>query len=144
MLLATTTGDFSPFTSDHKERIRLLCEAGFRHIDLSLYTVCEGDPLFGDSWQEAAEDLLAYAASLGADFVQCHAPGSFNPFEQDAEKRERLINATKRSLEVCSLLGIKNNVLHTGWKQGITREDCFKENLSAFCRRFFNLKKLGV
>jgi sugar phosphate isomerase/epimerase len=145
MRLATTTGDTKELTRDPFEAVSIISEGGFKHIDLSLYTIDSLDNAFmKDGWEDYTLRLKAHAESLGCDFVQCHAPGSFNPFEQDAEKRERLINATKRSLEVCSLLGIKNNVLHTGWKQGITREDCFKENLS-FLRNFLDTaEKCGV
>ena len=65
MILATTTEDFSQHTNSHEERILHLYEAGFRYIDLSLYHVSAGDPLFGEDYREAAESLLAYAEGLG-------------------------------------------------------------------------------
>ena len=69
MILATTTEDFRPFTDNHKERVRLCAEAGFKHIDLSLYTLIKDDPLFGDGWRAAADELLSYAESLGVPQV---------------------------------------------------------------------------
>ena len=42
MKLATTTGDFGRRFPDNENRIRALCRAGFRHLDLSLDR--EADP----------------------------------------------------------------------------------------------------
>ena len=38
MKIATTTGDFSFFCATDEERVRELHRAGFRYIDLSMYS----------------------------------------------------------------------------------------------------------
>jgi len=111
MLLATTTEDFSRFTGSHAERVLHLYEAGFRCIDLSLYKVTEGDPLFGEAWRDAAERLLAYAEGLGMRFVQCHAPAV-----NCLAAPERAIALTERAIEVCGVLGIPIMVTHAGYR----------------------------
>ena len=59
MKLATTTGDFERFCGDYLERVKLVHKAGFKYIDLSLYTLTENDPLLiCDDWQSTAQKLL--------------------------------------------------------------------------------------
>lgn len=123
MILATTTEDFRPFTDSHRERVRLCAEAGFKHIDLSLYTLIKDDPLFGDGWREAAEDLLSYAESLGVRFVQCHAP-AVNCLAKDGF--ERAVRLTERAIEVCGVLGIPIMVTHAGY-DAVANEDAWRE-----------------
>ena len=127
MLLATTTEDFAPYTDSHEERVRYLYEAGFRYVDLSLYHVKEGDPLFGDEWREAAEALLAYAEGLGMRFVQSHAPavnclGSEEDFEQG-------IKAVSRAIEICGALGIPTTVTHAGYRPSLDEAGWREGNL---------------
>ena len=144
MKLATTTSDVSELTRDPFEAVKLLSEAGFKHIDLSLYKIDSTEsPFMQEGWEEYTLRLGEYTRSLGCDFVQCHAPGSYNPFDY-GENHAKLISATIRAIEVCGILGIKNCVLHTGWINGITKEESFKENLD-FVKNFFStMEKTGV
>jgi sugar phosphate isomerase/epimerase len=128
MILATTTEDFSRFTVSHEERIRYIYEAGFRYVDLSLYHVGEGDPLFGKDWREAAESLLAYAEGLGMRFVQCHAPAV-----NCLAAPERAIALTERAIEVCGILGIPTVVTHAGY-DATADEDTWREGNLRFYR----------
>lgn len=83
MKLATTTGDFDRFCPTYEERVSHLVSAGFRHIDLSLYSVKSGDALLSDpDWKKNAHALLEHTHRLGADFVQAHSAG-FNPLLKD-------------------------------------------------------------
>lgn len=130
MILATTTEDFARYTNSHEERIRHIYEAGFRYIDLSLYHVSAGDPLFGDDWREAAESLLAYAEGLGMRFVQCHAP-AVNCLKSDGY--ERALSLTTRAIEVCGILGIPTMVTHAGYDANAD-EDTWREGNLRFYR----------
>ena len=128
MQLATTTGDFERFTDSHEKRIEYVSQAGFRHIDLSLYTVKEGDPLFGSGWREETRRLKETAARLGADFVQAHAP-NVNPLKDAVTARERLL----RAIKICGTLGIRRMAVHGGWHEDVTdREVWFKMNRDFF------------
>ena len=128
MLLATTTEDFHPFTSDHRERVRLCAEAGFRSIDLSLYTPAMGDPLFGADWQKAAEELLSYAERLGVRFVQCHAPAVNCLADYD-----KAVTLTERAIEICGVLHIPIMVTHAGY-DAATDEDAWRDGNLRFYR----------
>ena len=127
MLLATTTEDFAPFTESHEERIRLLYEAGFRSIDLSLYDVIPGDPLFSDSFREAAESLADYADGLGMRFVQCHAP-AVNCLRSE-EDFSRALTLTARAIEICGILKIPTLVTHVGFHPSLDEEGWREGNL---------------
>jgi len=60
MKLATSTGDFDRFCDTYLERIKHIYSAGFKYIDLSLYTVMENDPLIlSDDWQRTVEEIKA-------------------------------------------------------------------------------------
>lgn len=52
MKIATTTGDFSRFCQTDEEKIRELHRAGFRYIDLDMYTFTPDSPYMQDNWQE--------------------------------------------------------------------------------------------
>jgi len=142
MILATTTSDFFR-VMDHAERVRLVCEAGFRHLDLSMYDVFPGDPLFSDGWQEYALSLKSLAEVLGADFVQAHSP-STNNLAGDEGYADALWK-TERSIEVCGVLGIKNLVVHAGWDRNMTNKDIwFEENCKFFRALIPAMERCGV
>ncbi len=143
MKLATTTSDLDR-VADLPTAIRAMAAAGFRHIDLSLYTIDRSpSPFMSDDWEAYTDELFALAEDLHVDFVQCHTPGSFNPFSE-GETFDRLCAATIRSLEVSARLGIPHAVIHTGWAPGMTRAECFARN-QAFLSRFFStMERTGV
>ena len=143
MKLATTTGDFERYCPTYEERITHIVGAGFRYIDLSLYTVTPEDALLGNTnWQDNAKRLLEHAQSLGAAFVQAHSVG-FNPLEEDAFWQTGF-DATVRSLEICQLLGIPNTVVHAGWRRGISIEEFFELNKAFYEKLFPYMEKTGV
>lgn len=134
MKLATTTGDFNGYVDTYEEKIKLIHDAGFKYIDLDFDGV---DRFMGDDWREEANKLLDYAKSLGMEFVQAHSPCNGNPVEYD-EKRDLLMATTKRAFEVCEILGIKNMVVHSGTRQGMTKAMFYEEN-KRFVAEFFNI-----
>ena len=143
MKLATTTGDFEFYCKTYEERIRHIYEAGFRYIDLSLYTVSEDDELLvASDWRKNAERLKAFAENLGMQFVQAHGPG-INPMCKD-DRYEMLLQATIRSIEVCGVLGIPNMVLHSGFERGVRKQEYFERNKEFFEQLFPYMEKCNV
>ena len=142
MILATTTGDFNCI-KDHAERVRLVARAGFRHLDLSMYEIFPGDPLFSDGWREYALELGALAKELGVDFVQAHSPSTNNMGSE--ENYADALWKTERSIEVCGILGIENLVVHAGWERGVTdKETWFEENRKFFRALIPAMERCGV
>ena len=52
MKIATTTGDFSFYCNNDEDKIRELHRAGFRHIDLSMYSFSPDCAYMRDDWRE--------------------------------------------------------------------------------------------
>lgn len=130
MVLATTTSDFLCI-KDHIQRIRCLYEAGFRYVDLSMYTIYENDPLFGSDWMDYTLRLKCVADELGITFVQAHSPNTNNMAGEDGFADA--VEKTTRAIKVCEILKIPNLVVHAGWdRQVIEKEQWFAEN-----RRFY-------
>ncbi len=133
MKLATTTGDFDKFNLTYEEKIRLLYNAGFRHIDFNMYEdETLATPLMKSDWREYVNSLKFLAESLGMDFVQAHSP-NVNPLKCD-DTWDTAVALTIRSIEVCGMLGIPNIVVHSGWADGIGKEEYFEKNMIFFSR----------
>lgn len=146
MKLATTTGDFGNYCKTHKEMLKCVYEAGFRYADLSLYDldIKNGNPFMEDGWKEYTCDLAEYAKELGITFVQAHSPGMRGNVLDHNEHYDYFLDATIRSIEICSLLGIKNTVFHTGFMEGVSKKDYFKENADFIRKLIPTMEKSGV
>lgn len=143
MKLCTTTGDFERFCPDRLDRLRHIREAGFRYVDLSLYSL-EGDAdlLFSPDYEKKTLALREEAERLGLTFLQAHSPGG-NPLAP--EQKERLTEATVRSIEICSLLDIPNIVVHSGASYDLTEaEPYFAAHRPFYDRLVPVMEKTGV
>lgn len=144
MKLATTTGDFERFAKTYQEKIDLVIEAGFKYIDLSLYSIFENDELLvSDMWLDNAKRILENTQKKGAKFVQAHSPGG-NPLSEDKCEVENLVKATIRSIDICGALGIPNIVVHAGCQKGISKEESFKLNKAFFEKLIPAMEKNNV
>ncbi len=142
MKLATTTADFDSFCDSYTECLERIRAAGFRHVDLNLYTVSDHKSLLlQDDWRSVTDGLLADAQRLGLSFVQAHAPGG-NPMK--AETVDELVTVTNRTIEVCAALGIQNVVVHSGWAPGVSKEEYFDCNRAFYRRLFPAMETFGV
>lgn len=144
MKLATTTCDFDLFCDSYIDRIKNVNEAGFKYIDLSLYTIDENDPLFyGDNYREETKKIKAFAEEIGVTFVQAHSP-STNFFDSPAAY-DYALEKTIRSIEICGMLGIKNTVVHSAYKPGLwDKTEWFSENKKFNEKLFPTMEKWGV
>lgn len=143
MKIATTTGDFGFYCTTDEERIRELHRAGFRYIDLNLYTLTPDCAYMQDDWRDAVQRLAELAKELGMQFVQAHSQGG-NPLSDDPANVEFLLQATLRSIEICEVLGIPNTVVHNGFALGITKEEWFVKNKAFYERLFPTMERCGV
>ena len=143
MKIATTTGDFSLFCESDEERIRELHLAGFRYIDLNMYTITRDSVYMKDGWRDAVLNLKSLAEELGMEFVQAHSPGG-NPLSDDEEYLDFLCQATIRSIEICGILGIKNTVVHNGVAEAVTKEEWFFRNREFYKKLFPAMERCGV
>lgn len=89
--------------------IRLLAEAGFDAIDLSLTNFKPDSPWLKANWRSYVARLKEEADRLGVTFTQAHAP---YPTSRGTEEDEIIFQHVVRSMEVASLLGIPHIVVH--------------------------------
>ena len=143
MKIATTTGDFGFWCPTNEERIRELYRAGFRYIDLSMYSFTSESPYMQENWRDEVQKLKDLAEGLGMQFVQAHSQGG-NPLSEDKAHVDFLLQATVRSIEICEMLGIKNTVVHSGWESGITKEEWFARNKEFYAKLFPTMERCGV
>ena len=144
MKLATTTGDFDRFYKTYQERIESVCDAGFRHIDLSMYIIGENDELLvSDNWKENAKAILEYTGRKGADFVQAHSPGG-NPLSEEKSVADEILRNTIRSIDICGVLGIPHIVVHAGTVKGAGKEESFEKNKEFFEKLFPAMERNNV
>ena len=143
MKIATTTRDFANFFDNDSDRIRELHRAGFRYIDLSMYSFKPDSVYLRDGWQDEVYKIKELAESLGMKFVQAHSQGG-NPLSDNEEVRDFILKATNRSLEICEILGIKNTVVHNGRQKGLTKKEWFEENKKFYSKLFPMMEKCGV
>lgn len=137
MKLATTTADFSGYTTSPAEAVAAFQGTGFRHLDYSFYDIIyPGSPFLTEHWKKEVLEAKNTAEQLGFDFVQAHAPG-YNPLDKNAD-HEAGMKATLRSIEACGELQISNLVLHLGFCDDFrypdSREAYFKVN-AEFCKK---------
>ena len=142
MKIATTTCDLELLKEDHIEKVRILAEAGFRYIDFSFYNIDkEKSPFMTEGWQEYVKELKQTAEELGVKFVQAHSPVG-NPFKD--EGYDDLLASTIRSIEVCGMLGIEDIVVHSGWAEGIGKEEFFARNREFYRQLFPAMERYHV
>ena len=143
MKIATTTGDFSFYCRTDEERIRELHRAGFRYIDLSMYTFTPECDYMNDNWQKAVYRIKNLADELGMQFVQAHSQGG-NPLSEDKAHVDFILKATLRSIEICQILGIKNTVVHNGSARGLSKEEWFVKNKEFYEKLLPTMERCGV
>ena len=143
MKLATSTGDFKRYCKNEFECVKEIHDAGFKNVDLNLYTLNESSPLMQDDWRDYAVRLKDYADSLGMKFVQAHSQCG-NAFSNKESEVDFILKSTKRSIEVCSVLGIKNTVAHSGYYKDLTKDEWFERNKKYYENYIPLLEECGV
>ncbi len=143
MKLATTTSDFERFCGSYIDCVKNVHQAGFRFVDLSLYTVKENDSLLLlENWKNTASELKNYASDNGIEFVQSHAP-NINPLASEYDF-QRSLELMTRAIEICGFLEIPNLVVHPGWKKPLSKEEWSVQNKSFFEKLFPLMEKHNV
>ena len=143
MKIATTTSDFGFYFQSDEDRIRQLHNAGFRYVDLGMFSLTPDSAYMRDGWQDAVDRISDLAKELDMQFVQAHSPMG-NPLSDDAAHVEHVVNSTIRSIEICQRLGITHTVSHGGKISGITKDEYFERNKAFFDRLIPTMERCGV
>lgn len=141
MKLATTTGDFFPYTNSQVESLKYIAEAGFRYAD---YSFCadarERTGIYGPNPESHIAQVAEAANGLGIKLIQAHAPMGRPLGESAAE----LLQDTIASVEVCWQWGIPNLVVHAGYAPGLTVAETFERNKTFFLPILHCAEKYGI
>ena len=143
MKLATTTGDFSAYANSQQECMDYIHQAGFRFIDYSFgMDYNHGNGVYSADWQAYLDDVLRTADRLGVSFVQAHSPMG-SPIRR-GDYHTEFVDATKRCIDSCAKLGVKNLVVHSGYEQGISKAECLERNRDFFMELLTYSEPMGV
>ena len=126
MKLSTSTGDFKRVGGTMPERIRLISEAGFKHVNLEL-TDAVGR-LDGDGWEEKVAAIGAALKENGVDCPLAHAVCE----RLGNVTYDEIIEETLRDITACERLGIPDLVVHPLFPDGLDRDGIFDCNRSFY------------
>lgn len=125
MKLATTTGDFSRYTSDQTEILKYLKDSGFEFADYDFgndYRNHTG--IYSSDFDGYVNKLNECCKKLDIELVQAHSPMG----APIAENNDDFVAATNRCIEACGVWGIKNIVVHSGYAKSMSKKETFERN----------------
>ena len=134
MKLATSTGDFSWYVDTVTEKIKLFKGLKFKNINLEQTgNIPELFSNNDDDYKRLADEWGSAAAYAGVNLVVSHAPCirrlKFNGFETARDDAYAAnIRATRRSIEICHILGIDRIVIHACTSDDFSKDDFYKYN----------------
>ena len=125
MKIATSTGEFQHYSFQQEECMKYVREAGFIYQDYNFHMDYEHQSgIFSSDHKKHLANVKKQAEALGIQFVQAHAPMG----KPIAKGNEVFIEDTKKCIESCAELGIKNIVVHSGYVHKISKEEAFERN----------------
>lgn len=141
MKLATTTGDFFPYTNSQVKSLKFIAEAGFHYAD---YSFCadarERTGIFGKEPELHILQVRQASEELGIGLVQAHAPMG-RPL---GEGSAALLEDTIASVEACGQWRIPNLVVHAGYAPGLSIEETLEKNREFFLPILHCAEKYGI
>ncbi len=141
MKLATTTGDFSAYTTSQAEALEHIRMAGFRYADYSFgqdYRLQNG--VYSKDFEPYFDSISKHTEQLGIKLVQAHAPMG-RPLEDNDGS---FLDATLRCVDACGAWSIPELVVHSGYTPGISPEQTFERNKAFFMPLLHRAEKYGV
>lgn len=127
---------------DDKTAIKMIKEAGFDCYDYSMYWVYDEEKdMLNDDYKERATELRAYADKLGIECNQAHAPFDLR-YSEGLDLSVKNYQRVVRSIEVASILGAKNIIVHVlskGLPDNMTLHEAnriYLESLLPYCEKF--------
>ncbi len=136
-----STGVCSLGGHNRLENIELCNAAGFKHFDYSFGEFYENSGFYAD-FEGYTKLVKETMAKLGVDFVQSHAPAG-KPFLNE-ENWKALVDATGVAIRACHELGIESTVVHSGYLQYMSKEECFERNRQFYREILKEAEKYGV
>ena len=145
MLLSTSTNVLAKAFS-HKDAIRIIKESGFDAFDMSLCEMLTNkDSIFNtDDYLNYANELRAYADSIGIVCNQAHAP--FHSSTGKPDEDEEIFQKIVRSMEIASVLGARVIIVHPKQhlKHAEFADEHFEMNVQFYTRLASYAEKFGI
>ena len=142
MKLAASWGHFSEYCPTPAEAVKFCAGSGFRLLDMSFTTAAFQTGLTDGSWKAMVKEPAEAARRLGFSFVQAHSPVGIDWTDEDAF--EKHLEATKRSIEACGMLGIPHTVVEACFQKGAGKEAFFERNRLFYRALFPEMERYGV
>lgn len=140
MKLATTTGDYSAFTTSQKTALEHIHEAGFKYADYNFgsdYLFRNG--VYSDDYESYFEQIAIVNETSGIKLIQAHAPMGKPLIDGGTLQKDTL-----RCVDACGKWGIQNLVVHSGYAPGLTVEQNILQNKEFFAPLLERAEKYGV
>ena len=131
------------FLGDEFDFYRYIRECGFHYVDYDLFSTMRTDdaPYMQPDWKRCAEETRSRMEKIGVRSLVGHAPAG----EPAAPgMREKLLERTRRAIEVSAVLGIENLAYHPGGQPGMTRCEYLDFNVSYARALLPTLEKCGI
>ncbi|MBE6571669.1 MAG: sugar phosphate isomerase/epimerase [Ruminococcaceae bacterium] len=150
MKLATSTGDFTGYAETTADKVKAFKGSKFKYINLEQTRVTpEYLSHSDDDLKKLHEKLLKSAEFAGVEYVVSHAPcfhfaipDALN--NKDNEEYKNNVNAIRRSIIMCNMLGIKRTVVHACVHSDFSVKDFYKYNTMFYRDIFETAEKCGV
>lgn len=140
MKLATTTLDYSAFTSSQKTAFEHIRRAGFKYADYDFGTdYSRQDGVYSADYESYFESIASAAKEIGIKLIQAHAPMG-KPLVDGGVIQK----ATLRCVDACGVWGIHNLVVHSGYAPGLTKEETLLQNKEFFAPLLKKAEKYGI
>lgn len=95
----------------YETAIKIIADAGFDGVDLSMFSLPPDHPFNGENYREFAAHLNKTAKECGVRFTQAHAPFPSYKHGND-EYNSQIFDKLVRSMEIASIAGARNIVIH--------------------------------
>ena len=141
MKLATTTGDYSNYTTSQAEALAHIRDAGFHYADYNFgsdYALRNG--VYCEDFERYFEEIKKAADDLHIGLIQAHSPMGRPLADPDGI----FLADTLRCVDACGAWGIPNLVVHSGYLPGLTPEETFERNKAFFLPLLHRAERYGV
>lgn len=141
MKLATSTGDFCRHTNIQTDAMEYLHKADFGCVDYNFgIDYFNKNGFYGKDIKGHINEVKQKADELCMELVQAHGPIN-DPFADDPST---FIDETVLSVRGCDSLGIKNVVVHSGFKEGMSREETIEKNIDFYRTILYKTEQYDV
>ena len=140
MKLATTTGDYLSYIDSQLEALTHIRKAGFHYADYGFRADYQnGTGAFSRDYRRYFDEVRQHTEKIGIQLVQAHAPMG-KPLDDGGA----LLEATLRCVDACGAWEIPNLVVHSGYVQGLSKEETFLRNREFFLPILERAERYGL